>query len=607
MKRKGRVMAQMIPMSQILCGMAWLCFSSQVLGEEPGKRYAVLIGVEDYQHAKLREPVPLKYAVDDVTELGEILKKSGYEVTLLTDETGKSSRDLLPTRKNIFAKIGEVAAKLKREDTVLIAMTGHGLQFPLTRDAFFCPIDGHPSANGTDSLVSIRKIYDVLDQSFAGVKVILIDANRKDPDSDRVRGLDADNAPSPPKGVAVLFSCSAGERAFEHDKLQHGIFIHHVLEGLGGLAANRGGNVTFDSLSAYVRGEVPKTMQRLLPDQQQSPNMNAELIGEPQESARLVLLKRSGSSRKGNPSGDAPPLLTVPFNLSKGVVIQADWGEYLGTEVEIENSIGMKLTLIPPGEFQSSSEEGGAGRDIKPVDQVRITKPFFLGTHEVTVGNFRKFVTDARYLTEAEKDGMGGYGYDGKKVEKKPEYSWKNSGLEQTDDHPVENVSWNDANKFCEWLSRRERVAYRLPTAAEWEYSCRAGTKGTYVTGDDPEELAEVGNVADGTARKKFTDWTTISAEDGYVFTAPVGSFRMNPFGLYDMHGNVSEWCSDSYVRSYTNLSQKHRKRMTPVSKRVTCGCGSNNKFTDCRPSHRRRWDPSFCTLSIGFRVARVP
>ena len=114
------------------------------------------------------------------------------------------------------------------------------------------------------------------------------------------------------------------------------------------------------------------------------------------------------------------------------------------------------------------------------------------------------------------------------------------------------NVSWNDAVAFCKWLSRKEGKTYRLPTEAEWEYACRAGTTTRYYSGDDPETLAKVGNVADAAVKAKFPDWKfTIKANDGYVFTAPVGKFKPNAFGLYDMHGNAWQWCADWYGPEY--------------------------------------------------------
>ncbi len=155
----------------------------------------------------------------------------------------------------------------------------------------------------------------------------------------------------------------------------------------------------------------------------------------------------------------------------------------------ITNSIGMKLVLIPAGTFLMGSpdEDKDARGDETPPHPVRITRPFYLGATEVTRGQFRRFVDDAGYQTEAEKDGKGGLGWneETKKFEQNPRYTWQNPGFEQTDEHPVVNVTWNDAVAFAQWLSRKEGKTYRLPTEAEWEYACRAGTTTRFSNGDD--------------------------------------------------------------------------------------------------------------------------
>ena len=201
------------------------------------------------------------------------------------------------------------------------------------------------------------------------------------------------------------------------------------------------------------------------------------------------------------------------------------------TAKQITNSIGMKLTLVPSGEFMMGSKESAeetaaffnktygeqsSARQISfkhehPQHRVRITRPFYLGTYHVTRGQFRQFVADTGYKTDAEKgEKPGAFGWDPDKKEFgfNEKYSWRNAGFEQTDEHPVVNVSWNDAVAFCKWLSRKEGKTYRLPTEAEWEYACRAGTTTRYYSGDDPETLAKVGNVADAAAKAKFPDWT---------------------------------------------------------------------------------------------------
>ena len=234
----------------------------------------------------------------------------------------------------------------------------------------------------------------------------------------------------------------------------------------------------------------------------------------------------------------------------------------------------MEMTLIPSGEFMMGSGESaeaaaeffkenyGDGtlkaddfKDEHPQHRVRITRPFYLGTCHVTRGQFRQFVADTHYKTDSEKGehpGVYGWNPGTKRFEFNEKYSWRNAGFEQTDEHPVVNVSWNDAAAFCEWLSEKEGKTHRLPTEAEWEYACRAGTTTRYYSGDDPETLAKVGNVGDATFKARFSIWKyTIKSNDGYVFTAPVGKFKPNPFGLYDMHGNALQWCADWYGEDY--------------------------------------------------------
>jgi len=239
----------------------------------------------------------------------------------------------------------------------------------------------------------------------------------------------------------------------------------------------------------------------------------------------------------------------------------------------LTNSIGMTMSLIPAGEFMMGNRHreeqerelyskydpsvtSDSFRDEYPCHRVRITKPFYMGRFHVTVGQFRRFVDESGYKTESERNNRGSFGFDGKSWKEKPEYTWRIPGFAQGDDHPVVAISWNDAMAFCQWLGRKEGDIYRLPTEAEWEYACRAGTTTRYSCGDDPENLVQVSNVGDASAKAKFPNATsTIHAGDGYVFTSPVGSFRPNAFGIYDMHGNAWQWCADRYGRQYYGLS----------------------------------------------------
>jgi formylglycine-generating enzyme required for sulfatase activity len=187
--------------------------------------------------------------------------------------------------------------------------------------------------------------------------------------------------------------------------------------------------------------------------------------------------------------------------------------------------------------------------DYAPMHLVEITQPFFMAAHEVTVGQFRQFVEKTGYKTDAERDGKGGVGLNAQtQVFEGPDrqYTWQTPGFAQGDDHPVVNVSWNDARKFCDWLSQEEGRVYDLPTEAEWEYACRAGTQTMFWNGNAPESLVEIDNVPDKTVAGIVPNWNTLDVEDGFAYTAPVGKFKANPFRLHDMHGNVREWCADS-------------------------------------------------------------
>ncbi|MEI8375737.1 MAG: SUMF1/EgtB/PvdO family nonheme iron enzyme [Planctomycetota bacterium] len=298
--------------------------------------------------------------------------------------------------------------------------------------------------------------------------------------------------------------------------------------------------------------------------------------------------------------------------------------------VELGNEMKLKLTLIPAGEFKMGSGESAEAtaaffnktydtdilkadsfKDEHPQHRVRITKPFYLGTYHVTRGQFRQFVTDTGYKTDAEKGvgGKGAFGWnpDEKKFALNEKYSWQNAGFEQTDEHPVVNVSWNDAVAFCEWLSKKEGKTYRLPTEAEWEYACRAGTTTRYSSGDDPETLAKVGNVADATFKAKFPDFLAIKASDGYVFTSPVSSFQPNAFGLYDMHGNAWQWCSDWYGAEYyaKSLADDPNGPDSGDSRVLRGGSWSDGPdFT--RSATRNRSTPDNRNFSTGFRVSRT-
>ena len=171
-------------------------------------------------------------------------------------------------------------------------------------------------------------------------------------------------------------------------------------------------------------------------------------------------------------------------------------------------------------------------------------------------------------------------------------------------------VSHNDAVAFCQWLTTQEKATgrtYRLPSEAEWEYACRAGTEALFLISEDPEDLIKIANVADASAKEKFPDWNCVKGDDGFVYTAPVGSFAPNAWGLHDMIGNAWEWCADGYdEKYYASSPTADPPGAAEASRRVLRGGGWLNNARDCRPAYRGRDTPEYRGYDLGFRVAAV-
>ena len=244
------------------------------------------------------------------------------------------------------------------------------------------------------------------------------------------------------------------------------------------------------------------------------------------------------------------------------------------TEKTITNSIGMKLVLIPAGEFMMGSPESDefAADDEMPQHRVRITKPFYLGVYEVTQKQYEQ-------VMHTNPSRFGG--------------DWR---------RPVESVSWDDAVEFCRRLSNKEPREYRLPTEAEWEYACRAGSTTRFSWGDSDSE----------SVMKDFCwyscnayEWSWTIPHAAETGTQPVGQKRPNAWGLHDMHGNVFEWCKDWYDRDYYGRSSPSDPQGPSAgSYRVNRGGGWRNRSTLCR-SAERYWSSAGIQDSIqGFRVA---
>ena len=496
--------------------------AARTLQDKP-KKLALLVGVDEYKTPILADK-PLRYAQRDVIELGKVLRAQKFDdVKILTGAAA--------TRAGINAALDALLKEPGAEDLILVGFSGHGAQMSLVdeqgrfvrdeqgnelSEAYFCPTDavlGRP-----ETMVSLTLLMSRLNRE-SGIKLMLVDACRDDPveaGKKGLRSLSGDELVGRlAKDSVIVFACSAGQRALETDKAGngHGVFFHHVIEGLNGKAADpETGEVSWDDLVSYLRKNVNRRAREWDPENAVRVDASTRTRGRlqnPQILSNLI----------------ATPLLTrvdivrpLPENLPAPTPKPT-----IAAEVITSRSTSMKLRLIPAGTFMMGSpdDDKEADDNEKPAREVKITRGFYLGETEVTQGQYKAVTGESP------------------------------SKFQRSDDLPVEQVSWLEAVKYANALSEKDGLTpfyritgesvtvpdwkgegYRLPTEAEWEYACRGRNPGRYGFGDDALLLGEYAWF-DGNSGKK---------------THEVRQKRSNGLGLFDMYGNVWEWCWDGHV-----------------------------------------------------------
>lgn len=245
----------------------------------------------------------------------------------------------------------------------------------------------------------------------------------------------------------------------------------------------------------------------------------------------------------------------------------------------------VQMVPVPPGCFRMGDLFGDGYFNEKPPHEVCLSG-YAIGRFAVTRGQFKEFIEQSGYRTDAEK-GDGCLVYDGNGWKRQASANWRTPGFAQTDDHPAVCVSWNDAVAFTHWISVKEGIAYRLPTEAEWEYAARSGGRPERFSGGmDVAAVAWYGDNADDSAH-------------------PVGRKQANGLGLYDMSGNVWQWTQDRYGERYYRESPRIDPQGPATGeKRVLRGGSWFYDISGLRVSYRDFSSPEYCSSQVGFRLA---
>ncbi len=274
--------------------------------------------------------------------------------------------------------------------------------------------------------------------------------------------------------------------------------------------------------------------------------------------------------------------------------------------VDMGNGVEFQLVQVPAGEFVmgSPADEPLRQDDEGPQHRVRITRGFWMGRFEVTVAQFGRFVGQTGYRTTAEYAGGAWNISDALKQEWEKGLNWRKTDYNQSPGVPVVLVSWDDAQAYCRWLSAATGRVFRLPTEAEWEYACRAGSATAFQWGNAPGGGEGWLNGADEKLGAKHPQWQTFSFSDGSHHASKAGAYRGNAWGLHDMHGNVWEWCQDWYDPQYYSKSPDTDPFNGQMDRFHVVRGGSWLCYPGfCRSSVRRKYAPEYTTCDLGFRV----
>ena len=602
-------------------------------------RVALVVGNSTYEHIG-RLPNP----ANDAADLSAALRRLGFDVTVARD----AGRTALTEALRVFTRRSAGA------DVALVFYAGHGMEMDGVN--YLLPVDARVERD-TDLRYETVTLDDVLASTAgAGLRVVILDACRDNPlarsMTRTVRSRSVSNGAFGELDEALLgdetlvaYSAAAGTTADDgagrnspyaaallahlEERLEVGMLFRRVRERVlnatdgrqrpheyhsllgehylgvapvGGGLASVGDGAGGPAASVAARGSSPVLAQQ--------ETVFWESVRESANAAELeAYLARW-------PNGVYAPLARtrVAALRSAAAVDPPATADTRQQDREVFRDCPdcPEMVVIPAGEFQMGSDRNddwGQGSE-RPRHRVSVGR-FALGRYEVTRAEYAAFVSatghpdGSRCWTD---DGRGNWEWRWRNGA-----SWRDPRFPQGDDHPVVCVSWEDAQSYVRWLSRKTGERYRLPSEAEWEYAARAGTETRWYWGDSPSGQCGRANGADAFLRRKYRrveglDFDhAVSCDDGMAHTAPAGSYDANAFGLFDVLGNVWEWTEDCWNENYARAPDDGSAwTRGDCGRRVLRGGSWGNAPRNLRSANRGTTATGARLVSAGFRVSRT-
>ena len=553
-------------------------------------RVALVIGNAGYTDAP-----DLPQAKNDAQAMAQTLKQLGFQVILALDADKRGMDDA----------VKRFGARIENGGVALFYYSGHGLQ---ADDGLNYLV---PLASGITKpadipyqAVSANWILASMEEwNERGVNLMILDACRNPL---KVKGGADGLAPMEVTGSLVAYATAANQRARIEPGATFSIYTKHLLNVLQTNPCQKIRDLfaeVADSVALSGSGQQPYIVQSPLVGRFQFAECAAPTPEPAQPTPRPS--QEGKSTQPPAPPQQGGEQTSPRLNQEGTGVVGSCWENATPGAICAEPTTGMEFVFVPGGCFQMGQTETEKAQLIKEVGEKNYASWYAdeLPRHEVCLQGFwmgRYEVTNAQYR-RFKKD-HDSQSYEGKSL--------------NGDDQPVVMVSWNDAQAFLKQLNAaasvethgRASLQFRLPTEAEWEYAARGGTEKIRYWGDDPKhtQACAYANVADQSAKKLWTNWTVHECDDDYAVTAPVGRFQPNAFGLYDMLGNVWEWCQDTYHENYNgapNDGSAWGSLGDEKANRLLRGGSWLINPNYCRSADRDRNDPDNRNDNVGARV----